>query len=268
MSRHRRIATLVALGVLSATITACGSDDKAATAADAPATATKAKTTITVGSDIPYVPFEFGRPPYTGFDIDLIRDVGRRLNATIEVTKTPFDTIFRDLAQGRFDLVISSVSITPERKKIVSFSIPYFNADQSLMVKKGSSIKTTADLAGKTVGVQLGGTGEIYAKDKLKSSKRKSYDIVGDAFNALASGQVDGVINDLPSSQYAQRKYPDLEVVETIKSGEQYGIVYNQDDAELGAKVDDALRAMKADGTFDKIHNKWFGADAPADLLN
>jgi ABC-type amino acid transport substrate-binding protein len=268
VSRQRTTAALVALGILSATITACGSDDQGAAASGAPATTAQAKMTITVGSDMPYVPFEFGRPPYTGFDIDMIRDVGRRMNATIKVAKTPFDTIFRDLAQGRFDLVVSSVNITPEREKVVAFSIPYFNADQSLMVKKGSSIKTTADLAGKTVGVQLGGTGEAYAKDTLKSSKRKSYDIIGDAFNALASGQVDGVINDLPSSQYAQRKYPALTVVETIKTGQQYGIAYNKDDAELGVKVNAALRAMKADGSFDKIHNKWFGVDAPADLLS
>ena len=261
MSRNGTIAALVALGILSGSITACGSDDQNASASST------TKTTITVGSDMPYVPFEFGRPPYTGFDIDLIRDVGQRMNANIKIVKTPFDTIFRDLAQGRFDLVVSSVNITPEREKVVAFSLPYFNADQSLMVKKGSPITTTAALAGKTVGVQLGGTGEAYAKDTLKSSKRKSYDIIGDAFNALASGQVDGVINDLPSSQYAQRKYPSLAVVQTISTGQQYGIAYNKDDGGLGGRVNAALRAMKADGSFDKLYHKWFGVNAPTNLL-
>src|SRR5947209_2571919 len=104
---------------------------------------TKTAGVLLVGSDIPYVPFEFGNPPnYTGFDIDLVRALGKQLDLRVQIQKNPFDTIFRDLAQGRFDMVASSVDITPQRAKVVAFSLPYFNADQSLMVKRGSSVKS------------------------------------------------------------------------------------------------------------------------------
>src|SRR5918994_2469363 len=90
---------------------------------------------LIVGSDIPYAPFELGREPnYTGLDIDLVNEIGKRLGLTVEIQDTSFDTIFRDLAQGKFDMVASATTITPEREKTVDFSNPYFEAEQSLMV--------------------------------------------------------------------------------------------------------------------------------------
>ena len=93
---------------------------------------------LTVGSDIPYRPFEFGRPPYQGFDVDIVNQIGRRLKLDVELVKTPFDTIIDNLAQQKFDLVASALTITHDREKTVNFSQPYFQADQSLIVNKGS----------------------------------------------------------------------------------------------------------------------------------
>ena len=156
--------------------------------------------TLTVGSDIPYTPFEFGKPPYQGFDVDVVNEIAKGLGTKATFKKTPFDTIFRDLAQGKFDMVASASTITPERAKEVDFSDSYFPADQSLMVKKGSDVKTVDDVAGKTVGAQLGTTGAAYAKDKTKAKSVRTYDLIDDAFNALEAGQVVAVINDCPVS--------------------------------------------------------------------
>ena len=90
---------------------------------------------ITVGSDIPYPPFEFGQsPPYKGYDIDIVNEIGKRIGSKMIIQDTAFPTIFRDLAQGKFDMVASSTTITPERQKVVDFSQPYYQTDQSLSV--------------------------------------------------------------------------------------------------------------------------------------
>jgi ABC-type amino acid transport substrate-binding protein len=266
------VATLLVAALAGGGLLACGEDEpggaERAAADGGKVLDTKTAGVLLVGSDIPYIPFEFGKPPdYDGFDMDLMREVTKRLTVKLQVQKTPFDTIFRDLAQGRFDMVVSSVTITDDREKVVDFSLPYFNADLSLMVKKGSSVRSMQDLAGKRIGVQLGGTGEEYAKKELTASQPRTYDVIGDAFNALAAGQVDAVINDYPSSKYAEREYPTLEVVETIPTGEQYGLVYPKEATELRTRIDDVLRELKRDGTFDRIYREWFATDSPAELL-
>jgi ABC-type amino acid transport substrate-binding protein len=93
--------------------------------------------TLLVGSDVPYTPFEFGSgPDYQGFDIDVIRAIAQDVGLKVKFTDTPFETIFDDLAAGKFDMVASATTITPARAKLVAFSEPYFPADQSLVVRK------------------------------------------------------------------------------------------------------------------------------------
>jgi ABC-type amino acid transport substrate-binding protein len=251
-------AMLVAIG--------CGDDDGGGSSGSAVDTITEGE--LRVGSDIPYPPFEFGRTPdYEGFDVDVVNEVAKRLDLEARFVKTPFDPIFRNLAQGRFDLVASAATITPERQKTVAFSDPYFNADQSLMVKRGSEIKTTDDLGGKRVGAQLGTTGAEYARDKVDADTVRTYDLIDDAFKALQAGQVDAVINDFPTSKYAERSKKDLVVVQTIATGESYGLGLNKENRKLREEVNNALAEMKDDGTYTEIYKKWFQVDPPARIL-
>lgn len=223
--------------------------------------------TITVGSDIPYAPFEFGNnPPYKGFDVDLVNAVAKELGRTAEFQNTSFDTIFRDLAQNKFDMVASATTITKERMGEVDFSQPYFNADQSIMVKKGSPIKTVADLAGTTVGAQTGTTGAAYAQNKTDAASVRTYGKIDDAFNALEAGQVDAVINDFPISEYATRSHTDLEVVATLPTGETYGFPFPKG-SSLRGEFNDALTKVKQDGTYAQIYKKWFNQAPPSSIL-
>lgn len=223
---------------------------------------------LRVGSDIPYPPFEFGRAPdYEGFDVDIVNEVAKRLDVEAKFVKTPFDPIFRNLAQGRFDMVASAATITPERERTVSFSEPYFPADQSLMVKRGSDIKTVDDLTGKTVGAQLGTTGADYAKKKTKAESVRTYDLVDDAFKALQAGQVDAVINDFPVSKYAERSKKELAVVQTIATGEEYGLAFAKKSTTLRERVNKALQEMKDDDTYTEIYRKWFEVDPPDSIF-
>jgi ABC-type amino acid transport substrate-binding protein len=257
------------LVLLGTALLGCGDDDDEGGATDTAAqfdTISEGK--LTVGSDIPYAPFEFGRAPnYKGFDVDLVREIGKRLELDVEFVKTPFDTIFRNLVQGKFDLVASSTTITEERKRTVDFSDPYFAADQSLMVKEGSGIATVEDLSGEVIGAQLGTTGADYAKENIDAKTVRTYDLIDDAFKALQSGQIEAVINDFPVSKYAEQSKPELQVVQTIPTGENYGLAFAKKSTELRQAVKDALDEVKKNGTYEDIYRKWFKEDPPESLL-
>jgi polar amino acid transport system substrate-binding protein len=219
---------------------------------------------LAVGSDIPYPPFEQGSPPdYTGFDIDLIDAIAKKLHLDPRIQDTAFDTIFADEQAGKFDVVISASTILPSREKRVTFSKPYFDANQSLMVQKNGSLQSTKDITSSTIlGVQAGTTGQDWAKKHTDATVRP-YPEIGDAFNALQSGQVDGVINDYAISAFAQKKYPALAVVQTIPTGEHYGIAMQKSNKALQKAVNGALTSVINDGTYEKIFSKWFGGKPP-----
>jgi polar amino acid transport system substrate-binding protein len=250
----RLLAQLLLLLVTVLVAAGCGGDDNKSSSnggGSVPAS-------LTVGSDIPYPPFEFGKPPYQGFDVDVVNEVAKGLGSKATFKKTPFDTIFRDLAQGKFDMVASATTITAERRKTVDFSSSYFPADQSLMVKQGSDVKTVDDLDGKVVGAQLGTTGAAYAKDKTKAKSVRTYDLVDDAFNALEAGQVAAVINDCPVSKYAENAHKDLVVVQAIQTNELYGFAFPKGSDSLRDAVNKELSTLKENGGLEKISTKWF----------
>jgi len=253
-------------------LVACGGDDDEGGDAGAPQAReldTLKPGTLIVGSDVPYPPFEQGRAPdYEGFDIELINAIAKRLELGTEIKDTPFDTIFRDVAQGKFDVVISGSTITDEREREVDFSDPYFLAEQSILVKRGSDIRTIEDLAGKTVGVQKGTTGEAYAKENADAGDLRSYPEIDDAFNALVAGQVEAVLFDLPGTQEAARTLEGLEVAQSIDTGEEFGIAFAEDADALREAVNDALAEVKRDGTFARLYRKWFRKDPPKQILD
>lgn len=268
------VRLLVALLAIAMIAAGCGDDDEDGGAAATTGTgAAEQLETIedgilTVGSDIPYKPFEFGDPPdYDGFDVDVVNAIGEKLGLEVRFVRTPFDTIFRDLAQGRFDMVASAVTITEERQQTVDFSAPYFNGDQSLMIKEGSDIRNVADLEGEIVGAQIGTTGADYARDETPAEDVRTYDLIDDAFQALQGEQVAAVINDFPVSKFAERSREDLRVVQTIETGEQYGLAFARDNDALREAVDGAIAEIKQDGTYEEIYREWFEEDPPASLL-
>src|ERR687894_2095057 len=219
---------------------------------------------ITVASDIAYPPFEFeknGKP--VGFDIDLMSEIGKRAGFTPEFQNVTFDGIIPGLGNNLYDAGISAFTITKAREKKVDFSDPYFNADQSLMVQSDSPIKSVDDIASGTVGVQLGTTGEVKTKEFKQEGKItgevRTFDTITDAFAALENGQIEAVINDFPVSAYkAKTGGGTLEVVQTIPTGEQYGIAFPQD-SDLLEPTNKALEEIKKDGTYAEIYEKWFG---------
>ena len=276
MREKRRSLLVVALLALvcALALAACGDDDDDDGAAQTNG-ATQAQQfdtieagVLTVGSDIPYEPFEFGREPdYEGFDIDMVNAIAERLGLEVKIVKTPFDTIFRNLAQGRFDMVASATTITEERKRTVDFSDPYFNADQSVVVPADSDIQSVADLEGEVIGAQLGTTGAEYAQNEIDAADVRTYDVVDDAFQALQAGQIVAAIIDFPVAKRAEVETGDVKVVETIQTDEQYGFAFAKESTALRDAVNRALAEIKQDGTYEEIFRKWFEADPPAEIL-
>jgi polar amino acid transport system substrate-binding protein len=220
--------------------------------------------TITVASDIAYPPFEFtqdGKP--VGFDIDLMREIGERAGFTPEFQNVTFDGIIPGLGNNLYDAAASAMTITGAREKKVDFSDPYFNADQSLTVQSNSDIQSVDDIGDATVGVQLGTTGALKAEEYKKQGKItgevRTFDTITEAFAALENGQVQAIINDFPVSAYeAKTGGGAFEVVQTIPTGEQYGIAFPKN-SDLVGPVNKALEEIKKDGTYAKIYKEWFG---------
>jgi ABC-type amino acid transport substrate-binding protein len=267
------LAALLALVAVVVLAAGCGGDDDDGGAGTGTTGGTSELQTrdpgkLILGSDIPFPPFEFGRKPdYKGFDIDLVREIATRLELDLEIQDTPFDTIFRDLAQGKFDMVASATTITEEREGAVDFANPYFAAEQSLLVREGSDIRTVEDLAGTVVGAQNGTTGADYAKEETEAENVRTYDTYDTAYNALVAGQIDAVIADLPAAQDAVEAKDRLEIAMQIDTGEQYGFAFQEDADDLREAVNGALDEMRQDGTYEEIYQEYFDKAPPAEIL-
>jgi polar amino acid transport system substrate-binding protein len=219
---------------------------------------------LLVGTDTPYPPFEIGQPPnISGYDIEVVNAIAQKLGLDVTYQDTSFDTIFRDLSQGKFDMVVAATTITPEREQKVDFSDPYYAADQALVVAPGSDIKTVEDLADKTVGAQDGTTGEAYANDETDASDVRGFPEGPDAINALKAGQVDATVIDQPVAQDALDKEGGIEIPTIIPTGELYGLPTAEDSDALREQINKALQEMKGDGTLKGLYQKYFKIDPP-----
>ena len=264
------VAVALAVGLV-----ACGDDDDdggAATTATAaaPELGLLEPGRLQVASDIPYAPFEFTEPGSTeaiGFDVDLVEAIAATPGigiTDVEFVKQPFDTIILSVSQGRFDMSASSFSITPERAQQVDFSDPYFTANQSILVKTGSDIASLDDLEGRRIGVQRGTTGADLAAT-VQGAELSRYEIIDDAFNALAADRVDAVINDFAVSAYAATQRDDFEISAQVPTEEGYGLVFSKENTALRDAFNAGLAEIKANGTYDEIYRTWFGEDPPAE---
>ena len=221
---------------------------------------------LTVCSDAPYEPFEYQDEAgnWTGFDMDIMTAIATRYGLTLEVTKQTFDGIWLAPAAGTCDVVASSITITEERSQNALFSDAYFDANQSLLVR-AEDAETYIDLesmAGKTIAVQTGTTGESYAKENAGSAKIQSFDDASAMFLALESGQVDGVLQDFPINAYrAVKQEGKTKVSATFVTDEQYGFAMAKDNTALNDAINESLNEFRATGVYDEIFAKYFGSD-------
>lgn len=221
---------------------------------------------LTVGLDDSYPPMEFrdSKNELVGFDIDLGNEIGKKLGVKTEYTTTDFSGIILALTSSRFNMILSGMSITDERKESIDFSDTYVMGGQVVAIRKGdTAIKSLEDLKGTVVACQLGSTGDAAATAMEGLKEVKRYDKITEAFLELSSERVDAVIMDAQVGGYYVAKKPgDYDVLKDVISEEPMGIGFKKEDKELRAAVQKALDELKADGTMSKLSVKWFGFDA------
>ena len=226
---------------------------------------------IVVGLDDSFPPMGFKdeKNEIVGFDIDLAKEVAKRLGREVEFKAIDWNSKEAELKSGRVDILWNGLDITDKRKENMLFSDPYTDNRQIVFVNKGSkvSIASEADLAGKTIGTQSGGTTEEYFENKpeLKASMKevKYYPDYINAFMDLENGRLDAVVGDEIIGRYYISKHPDeIQAIDTV-IGEisQFGIAFRKDDQKLRDEVQKVFDEMKADGTVAKISEKWFAKD-------
>jgi polar amino acid transport system substrate-binding protein len=225
---------------------------------------------LTVCTNLPYEPFQFTKDKQVvGFDVDILDLAAHRLGVSQEIVNIDFAVIKSGAAlnSGKCDLVAAGMTITEERRKNIDFSVPYFDATQALLAKKGSGISSLDDVKAKKlkVAVLAGTTGLDYVK-------RQGFDPLqfADAPKQLLSldtGQADVLVGDLPVVLTWLKK-PEVaskyELVSNLNTGEQYGIGMKLGNAALGKVVNEAIETARKDGTYDAIFKKWFGVPPPA----
>ncbi|MFZ4518130.1 MAG: transporter substrate-binding domain-containing protein [Microthrixaceae bacterium] len=271
----RRLLAVPALVLASALcLAACGDSDS-----DSKSTTTEAGSAsggkLVICSDIPYEPMEFEataeKTPsgYTGFDIDLVQAIADKADTTLEVKVTPFDGIFAAMDAGTCDAVVSSVTITDERKGNMNFTEPYFDSDQSILVLKSNASKFTSldSLAGKKIGVQSGTTGEEFVKSNTPAGATiTALPGAADLFAALEAGTIDAVIQDYPINAYRATKNDNVKVTARIPTDEKYGMATpKKDGAATLELLDKGLSEAKADGTYSQLYEKYFGEKPPTE---
>lgn len=243
-------------------------DDKEV-AADDSLTQIQDKGKFIVGLDDAFPPMgyrEEGTNEIIGFDIDLAKEVASRLGVEVEFQPVIWDTIIEELNGGNIDVIWNGLTITPERQEKIAFSEPYLDNAQIVVVQKGSSIKTKADLAGKTIGLQ-GGSSAMNAVQADQETFESLGEIVEFASNDealldLAAGRLDAVVVDnIVGRYYISKKADVYDVADEDFGDEEFGVGFRKDDVAFRDKVQEALDEMKADGTAAKISEKWFGAD-------
>lgn len=227
------------------------------------ATALAAPKSIKVATDATWPPMEMvdANKRIVGYDIDLLRAIAKEAGIAVEFKNTAWDGIFAGLDSGQYDAIISSVTITKERKAKYDFTDAYTSIGQILVVPKtNKTSKTIADLKGKKVGSQIGTTGAMEVK-KVAGVESKTYDEIGLAFEDMAAGRIFGVVCDEPVAAHfalQKKEYKEkFKIVGKPFTKEGYGIVVKKGNKELVAQLNKGIRAVKAKKLDTKIHTKW-----------
>lgn len=216
---------------------------------------------LRVGTDATYPPFEtkdIDSESLIGFDIDLITEICSGMGVEPKFIVTPFDGIIPGLLEHKYDVIISAMTITPQRAQRVTFSNPYYWASQSIAVRADNwKIKGKEDLTGKPIGVQLGTTGEIVAK-RMPDAEVISFENIGAAFIDLANGKVDAVINDKPTTQKIIKTKGGIKMVGKPLTSERYGIAVRPADKRLLNEINSILSTLEISGELGQLKDKWF----------
>lgn len=218
---------------------------------------------LTCVSELGFAPFEYldeGSTEPVGYDIDVANEIASRLGLECEfLPSQDFDSLIPTIKQGgKADIAIAGITITDERAEEIDFSTAYYSSNLALVVTKDST--ETADslnAEGKTITVQDGTSSDDWAKENLPNATiTRSKDVTA-IFLSVATGKSDALVIDLPVAKANLKNFDQLQILQEIPTGEEYGIVVSKDNPALLEAVNKTLAEMEADGTMQKIWDKW-----------
>ena len=214
---------------------------------------------LRVATDATFPPMEFvENGKKTGFDVELVEAVAAKMGKKVEWVDIDFKGLVPGLIAKRYDMAVSAIYITEERKKVVDFTQSYYAGGLVAMVKDGSPIAKLTDLNGKKVSVQVGTKSVGFLTEHYPKVQRVEVEKNQEMFNLVDIGRADACVTGKPAAyQYARTK-GGLKVLPEQLTTEEYGIAVRKDLTELTKGLNDALAKVKADGTYDKIVAKWF----------
>lgn len=264
LARRTALAASAAAALLL--LSACGGDE-GESGADA-GLGLVSDGTLTACSNIPYPPFEFedAEAPsgYSGFDIDLLQAIADDLELELAVENVSFEALQSGttFVSGQCDIGASAITITEEREENLTFSEPYYDSLQSLLVAPDSGITSIDDLAGKNVGVQAGTTGLSYAEHNAEGATLVEYPGNAELWSAIQAGQIDAILQDLPVNLENSETDPSYVIVEEYSTDEQYGYAMAKDaSAELVEAIDSSLQKLRDEGTYQEIYDSYFAVE-------
>lgn len=240
-----------------------------ATACASPSTTGEAgKEKLVMATSADYPPYEYidstsGSQEIVGFDVDIAQAIADELGYELEINNIDFNGLIPSLQAKRADFVMAGMTPTEERKQNVDFSQVYYEAKNTIVTLKDSGITTPEQLAGKTVGVQLGSTQEQAAKE-IQGANTKSLNRINEMIQELKAGRVDAlIVEDTVAAGYAASN-PDLEFHEIPNTGEAGSAIAFPKDSPLRAEFEPVLQEMLDNGEIDALVIKWFGDESPA----
>ena len=223
----------------------------------------KSKKVLKVGMELAYPPFEMSEKDGTpsGVSVDFAKALGASLGREVIIENIAWDGLIPSLKTGKIDLIISSMTITDERKKTIDFSVPYAQSSLAILANKNSEIKSIKDLnvEGKTVAVKKGSTGHIYAKDHLKNANVLVFDKEAACVLEVVQGKADGFIYDQLTiyKNYAKNMDTTVPLLQSFQDDYEYWGVAIKKENPLKEEVDAFIKKAKEDGTFETFANKY-----------
>lgn len=221
---------------------------------------------LTVATDTNFPPFEFKDPKtgkHTGFDVELWDAIAKEVGVDYDLQPMAFKGIVPGLQSAQLDAGIAGMSITDKRREVIDFSDGYYDSGLLLLVRADENdIKGVESLNGKVIATKQGTTSVEFLKANAKPAETKLFPNDNAMFMELLTGGVDAVMFDKPvvESFVAKRGKGKVKIVGDLYAGQPYGIGFPKG-SELVAKVNAALKTLKANGTYAALYKKWFGVE-------
>lgn len=222
-----------------------------------------AKEKLVMGTNASFPPYEFtdSNGKIVGIDAEIAQAIADKIGVELEIKDMEFDSLLVAVSGGSIDFAMAGMTVNDERKQQVDFSDSYATGVQVVIVSEDSEIKTVDDLEGKTIGVQSGTTGDIYCTGDYGQENVKQFKNGADAVAALKNGQVDCVVIDNEPAKAYVAANEGLTILDTEYAVEDYAIAIAKTNKDLYEKINSALKELQADGTVQKIIDKYITAE-------